>query len=189
MVRQFSPRYIHPYATTDEVPYRVDSSVNPSSGSFGTVQKVEHDQLESSFARKSFQNVFSESERKLILREIGILEVCLHPNIVEFVEAYQVSDQPDTIHLVMSPWAPFTLLQFLRSPATRQVMCPWFRNDCPDSRACVYRMMYELSDAVAYLHGLSIKHKDIKPDNILLQHKGTHQIRPLLADVGTSKVY
>lgn len=163
--------------------------MTPSVGSLGTVQKVKHLQLGVSFAQKSFRNVFSRSERSEILREIGMLEVCHHPNIVEFVEAYKVGDQPDTIHLVISPWAPLTLLQFLRSPETRQRNCPWAKVDSAESRSCLYRIMFELSDAVAYLHGLSIKHKDIKPDNILLHNEATTQVTPILVDVGVSKVY
>lgn len=187
--RQFSPRYVHPYATTADVPYQVDLSSTPSAGSFGTVQKVVHRQFRSSFAQKTFQEVFEDKDRKKILREIGILELCHHRNIVEFVEAYEVSDQPITIHLVMSPWAPFTLLQFLRSPEIRRTKYPWAKANCAESRACIYRMMRDLADAVGHLHGLSIKHKDIKPDNILLHHEGTSEITPLLTDVGVSKVY
>lgn len=186
---QLSPRYIHPYTTTAEVPYEVDPSGAPSTGSFGTVQKVTHRQLGGPFAQKTFRDVFSASTRRQILREVGVLEVCRHPNIVEFVEAFEVGDQPGTIHIVMWPWAPLTLLQFLRSHETRRLRCPWARVDCPESRACIYRIMYELADAVGYLHGLSIKHKDIKPDNILLHHGATTQVVPLLADVGVSKVY
>ena len=186
---QFSPRYIHTYATVADVPYKVDPSANPSSGSFGTVQKVAHYQLGSSFAQKTFQDIYSSADRKKIRREIGVLELCRHRNIVEFVEAYQVKDQPDRIHLVMSPWAPFTLLQFLRSPESRRAKCPWARVNCVESRACIYRMMYDLADAVGHLHGMSIKHKDIKPDNILLYREETFDIIPLLTDVGASKVY
>ncbi|KAK0752957.1 kinase-like domain-containing protein [Schizothecium vesticola] len=32
-------------------------------------------------------------------------------------------------------------------------------------------------------------HKDLKPDNILLLYEGTRHITPVIADVGTSKVY
>ena len=186
---QFSPRYIHPYAAAADVPYKVDPSADPSTGAFGTVQKVAHRQLGPSFAQKTFQNIFSSADRNKILREIGVLELCHHRNIVEFVEAYQVNDQPDRIHLVMYPWAPFTLLQFLRSPENRRTRCPWARVNCAESRACIYRMMHGLADAVGHLHGMSITHKDIKPDNILLHHEGTFEITPLLTDVGVSKVY
>ena len=190
VVKQLSPRYIHLYASANEVPYRVDTSATPCPGSYGIVRKVVHDQWEEPLAEKTFQNVFSTAERKKILREVGVLEVCLHPNITAFVEAYEVRDQPHSIHLVMAPWAPYTLLQFLRSSdVSRATKCPWFQPGSTKSDLCICRMMYQIADAVRYLHGLSIKHKDIKPDNILLHHEGTTRITPLIADVGVSKVY
>lgn len=48
--------------------------------------------------------------------------------------------------------------------------------------------MQQLAEAVAYLHCLSIKHKDIKPDNILLHEPGSIPPRAIVADVGVSKV-
>jgi len=37
--------------------------------------------------------------------------------------------------------------------------------------------------------GHAIKHKDLKPGNILLLHEDTDRVTPPIADVGTSKVY
>jgi len=50
--------------------------------------------------------------------------------------------------------------------------------------------MYELADAVTYLHANQIKHKDIKPENILLYREGNvAEITPLITDFGVSKVF
>lgn len=158
-------------------------------GSWGVVQKVVHKTTGDSFARKTFRNVFSNSDRTLILRELGVMELCHHGNIITLMDAYEVVEEPHTIHLVMAPWAPDTLHQFLHSPdATRTRAFPWFGPGQLESDMRIYGIMRELADAVGYLHSLSVKHKDIKPDNILLYTDDDHVI-PYLTDVGVSKVY
>ncbi|KAI1378751.1 kinase-like protein [Hypoxylon crocopeplum] len=89
----------------------------------------------------------------------------------------------------MAPWAPYTLAKFLESPdVVRKKSVPWFKQSCPQSTPYVYKIMLGLAKAVRYLHGLSIKHKDIKPENILL-YIGDQNVIPYLTDVGVSKVY
>jgi serine/threonine protein kinase len=134
------------------------------------------------------RNAFSEKDKKIILRELGILEVCFHKNIVELVEAFSL-DNGRSIRLVMSPWAPCTLATFLQeSDMERADRCPWFDPGAAASDHCVFRIMFELADAVSYLHGKKIKHKDLKPDNILLYREGTRHVTPLVTDVGVSKI-
>lgn len=98
--------------------------------------------------------------------------------------------EPQTIHIVMTPWAPYTMLDFLLNYDTnRKKKCPWFEPNVPESDVCIFRIMYEMADAVDYLHRLSIKHKDIKPENILLYREGTTRVTPIVTDVGVSKIY
>ncbi|UPL02588.1 hypothetical protein LCI18_013522 [Fusarium solani-melongenae] len=185
---RLDPRYVHTYQKMEDVPYNHDFSSSISKGSFALVRKVKCRRTHEVLAMKTF---FKESDRVQILREIGILEVCDHPNILKLVEAFTVAteDEDDTINIVMRPWAPFTLQKFLESPEEkRRAQCPWFQPGSPQSDLCIYRIMQQLADAVAYLHGLSIKHKDIKPDNILLHEPGSIPPRAIVADVGVSKV-
>ena len=186
----FSPRYIHSYTSRRHCPYVVDATAPSSRGGFGTVRKVRHTLLEHPFAEKSIQNVFHKAERDDIMREIGVLEVCHHRNIVQLIDAFEIEEEPDTIYIVLYPWAPFTLQQFLHSQDnTRQNKCPWFSIDNHESDLIIFRLMNEMAQAVTYLHHLSIKHKDIKPENMLLQHAETNQVTPLLTDVGRSKIF
>ncbi|KAL9617321.1 MAG: hypothetical protein Q9160_007901 [Pyrenula sp. 1 TL-2023] len=189
-IPQFAPRYVHIYDSQENSPYIVDSLVLPTTGSYAIVQKVDHSRTQESFAQKTFTNVFSKSHRKKILREIGILELCIHRNIVQLIEAFEIKGDAQTIHIVMTPWAPYTLLNFLLSyDADRKKNCPWFEPNRPNSDVCIYRIMYEMADAIAYLHRQSIKHKDIKPDNILLHGRETVHVMPVITDVGVSKIY
>jgi serine/threonine protein kinase len=117
--------------------------------------------------------------------------VCDHPNILKLVEAFTMAteDEDDKINIVMRPWAPFTLQKFLESSEEkRRAQCPWFQPGSPQSDWCTYRIMQQLAEAVAYLHRRSTKHKDIKPDNILLHEPESIPPRAIVADVGVSKV-
>ncbi|KAJ4329082.1 hypothetical protein N0V84_000440 [Fusarium piperis] len=185
---RLDPRYVHKYQNMEDVPYNHDFSSSISRGSFALVRKVKHRHTGEVLAMKTF---FKESDRGQISREIGILEVCDHPNIVKIVEAFTVAteDDEDTINIVMRPWAPFTLQKFLESPEEkRRAQCPWFQPGSLQSFMCICRIMQQLAEAVAYLHRLSIKHKDIKPDNLLLCEPGSIPPRAIVADVGVSKV-
>ncbi|KAM6516174.1 hypothetical protein FALCPG4_014364 [Fusarium falciforme] len=185
---RLDPRYVHTYQNMGDVPYNHNISLSISKGSFASVRKVRHKGTGEFLAMKTF---FNGSDRVQILREIGILEVCDHPNILKLVEAFTVAteDEEDTISIVMRPWAPFTLQKFLESSEEeRKARCPWFQPGSPQSNWWIYRIMQQLADAVAYLHGLSIKHKDIKPDNILLHKPESTPPRAIVADVGVSKV-
>ncbi|RFU24002.1 hypothetical protein B7463_g12334, partial [Scytalidium lignicola] len=186
----FHPRYIHPYSTSDVSPYIVDKSTAAASGSFGTVRKVFHKTTGESFAAKSFHNVLSNRDRKKILRELGCLELCVHRNLITLVEAFELKDDPHTITIVMAPWAPYTLWNFLLATDTcRNAEFPWFEPNLVSSDCCIYRIMLDVVAAVAFLHERSIKHKDIKPQNILLYREATGAIRPIVTDVGETKVY
>jgi serine/threonine protein kinase len=183
----FKPRHVSTYSTFADTPYVIDAGGETFSGSFGTVQRVNHRRTGEAFAMKRFQDA-KEKDKKKILREIGVLEVCFHKNLVELIEAFQLEEDGE-IRIVMSPWAPLTLLKFLNlSDIQRKKRCPWFSPGSADSDRCMFRIMYELADAINYLHGRSIKHKDLKPCNILLLHEGTNRITPLITDAGTSKV-
>ncbi|KAH7254111.1 kinase-like domain-containing protein [Fusarium redolens] len=176
--RMLEPRYVHTYNKTEDVPYEQKAFEPIAKGSFGAVVRVEHKNTSEELAMKTF---FC-NDRSKILQEIGVLEVCNHPNIVKLVEAFTVANDDryeednGVIHLILRPWAPYTLEDFLNPGA-------------PRSDLCIYRIMKKLAQAVAYMHGRSIKHKDIKPDNILLHEPNSPDIRPLLTDVGVSKVF
>jgi serine/threonine protein kinase len=188
--KQLSPRYVHPYETLADTPYIVDATATVGKGSYGTVQKFNHRRGGEPLAIKTVHKIFSDEDARKVLREIGVLEVCHHKNIIQLVEAFTLEEDDQSMHLVIIPWAPCTLESFLHLNDTkRQNRCPWFEPGSLKSDRSIYRIMYELADAVSYLHGRSIKHKDLKPENILLYREGTSQVTPLITDFGVSKIY
>ena len=187
---QFRPRYVHTYKRFLDAPYVLDAAALPCSGSYGVVRKFNHQRTGEALAIKSFSKVFDEKTTRKILREVGILELCNHQNIVRLVEAFRTDDDSPSMHLVISPWAPCTLHDFLHMPeAMRETRCAWFQPGSVESQREINRIMYELADAVGYLHMNDIKHKDIKPENILLHCEGNAaEITPLITDFGVSKM-
>jgi serine/threonine protein kinase len=127
---------------------------------------------------------------KKILRELGCLELYNHHNLITLVKAFELKHDPHTITIIMAPWAPSTLWNFLLATnARRKTEFLWFEPNLISLDRCIYRIMLDIIAAMAFLHERSIKHKDIKPQNILMYREATGTIRPIITDVGESKVY
>ena len=139
------------------------------------------------FALKTFRDVFFEEDWETHRDELVILQACNHPNLLHVVDAFKTGDTQ--LHFVTEPWAPYTLFKFLYSfDQEREKRCSWFKPNNAQSTAIIFRLMYGLADGLQFLHKMSIKHKDIKPTNILLYRENSEEIQPILADVGKSKV-
>src|SRR5215831_6913147 len=94
--------------------------------------------------------------RTRFLREAHAISRLSHPNILPLIE---FGDENGTLYLVM-PWVrEGTLRDFLRQyngPLPLEVVIPLF---------------VQLCDAVQYAHEEGIIHRDIKPQNVLLQRR------------------
>jgi hypothetical protein len=105
----------------------------------------------------------------LILRKISHPDTVIHPHMVRLVASY--TDLED-FALVLDPVADSSLKDVLHNPSTplnleiSTNLRQWF--------GC-------LASALAYLHRQSIRHKDIKPGNILLHNRTVY-----LCDFGIS---
>ena len=135
--------------------------------------------------------------RERLRNEIKHLRLCDHPNILRLREVYTIDQEQwtDTTFLVTEPWAQASLQRFIESVANskdgRSSLCPWYAPQNLEPWPSVVRQCIL---GVKHLHENSIKHKDLKPDNILLfdESNGDYlhpKVRPIIADFGISKEY
>ncbi len=101
------------------------------------------------------------------VEEARLLSELEHPNVVKVLEAF---DGLNTAYYVM-PWVGGTELH-KAAPSPDKIDEAWLQ---PILRA--------LLDALGYLHGEGIYHRDVKPANILLTPEG----KPVLIDFGTAR--
>jgi len=98
-------------------------------------------------------------------KEVGAMRQLEHPNIVEFMGAFE---DAENVHLLMEYADGGDLKQKIQRG--------------PLEEGVIIRVLYQLLQAVAYIHERNIVHKDIKPDNILLDaHENVK-----LGDFGTA---
>ncbi|KAH6671959.1 kinase-like domain-containing protein [Halenospora varia] len=187
---QTDPLYIHTYVTADQVPYKEDTEAPTASGSFGIVYKGVDVNTGAARALKQLKQIYSAKKPTPVLKELNMLQRCDHPNIIRLLDAYQIEGDLSMIVLVTEPWAPYTLSSFLHdNDSQRHAACPWFLRNSPSTERHIFRIFDGLASGLEYLHDQSIKHKDIKPDNILLYNAGQETIQPIIADLGVSKIF
>ena len=139
------------------------------SGGHSIVEEVKTTTCAETYARKSVvrrRKISSSSHMAHLKNELAILKELQHPNLVKLIGAYT---DTECSHIIMTPVADQNLADYMRSMTLHEVhhLAKW---------------MEDLSSAVTYLHANSVKHLDIKPQNILV-----HNNNILLADFGAAR--
>jgi len=172
------------FSSGEKLPFRVLGVLGE--GGYGQVQKITSLISQQTFARKEFRRGDSsaiKSEVKSFLLELQILKRLHHRHCVELVSVltmrwqrlikrHKVASYTDARHfaIIMSPVADYNLLQYYKVVG-----------DDPEKKTALRRFFGCLADGLAYLHSEKIRHRDIKPQNILV--KGD---RVFLTDFGIS---
>lgn len=161
------------YAANEDVPLSSEGLLGK--GSYGEVDRVQSTLTGSVYARKRIPRYNygpgqrSDSRNRQIMadfeREIKAFKRLNHQHIVKLVGSYT---DPSSIALIISPVADADLRSFLEAfnhtQPSKDLLCNFF--------GC-------LAAGLEYMHRSNVRHKDIKPANILV--KGD---RVLYADLG-----
>ncbi|PXF47730.1 Death-associated protein kinase 3 [Gracilariopsis chorda] len=103
----------------------------------------------------------------MVAREVGVCHVVEHHNIIR---VHDVFESAEGVHIVMDRMA-YSL------QAVLDEMAPLKESDAA-------YIMYQLLSAVAYLHGINIVHRDVKPDNVLVSEMSSRPSSVKLCDFG-----
>lgn len=142
-------------------------------GKFGLVRDAIHKQTGTRVAIKSIHKTkVSLEDLSLAKREIEILKVCQHPNIVPLLDTFE---NQDYIYIVMQLMQGGDLYDYLE------------KREFKVSEERARTIIHALATALFYLHSYGIVHRDIKLDNILMTDS-TDGAEPKLMDFGLSKM-
>ena len=112
-------------------------------------------------------------------RELQIMKKLSHPNIVHLIHCFYSKDEQKGdvyLHLVLE-YVPKTVWEICKSYSRREKMLPI---------EYVALYTYQLCRALTYIHSLGICHRDIKPQNLLVDTRDTHALK--LCDFGSAKI-
>ncbi|XP_069879430.1 sperm motility kinase-like [Dipodomys merriami] len=127
-------------------------------GTYGQVKQAYHRLTDTKVAVKILRKVKSSELR--IKNEVDIFKTVRHKHIIRL---YQVIEKEECVYLIMEL-------------ATRGHLLGWIRKS---SRLCedeARRLFTQTVSAVDYLHQNKIAHRDLKPNNILLDNKGNIKV-------------
>ncbi|GFQ74667.1 cyclin-dependent kinase 1, partial [Trichonephila clavata] len=141
-------------------------------GTYGVVYKGKHKKTGRIVALKKIR-IENEDEGvpSTALREISTLKELKHPNIVGLLDVLM---QESRLYLVFE-FLSMDLKKYLDSIPNGQFM----------EKALVKSYLYQIIDGILYCHRRRILHRDLKPQNLLIDQKGAIKI----ADFGLARAF
>eukprot|EP00752_Nemacystus_decipiens_P009559 g8539.t1 len=140
-------------------------------GGFGLVKSGVNRKTQSRCALKFVQRRnLSKKDEELVLMEAGILTGLVHGHVVEMRGFYK--------------WDAAYCLALEHMDGGE--LCEDIIRRVFYSEACARRIISQVLDALTFLHRRGICHRDVKPENLLLQRRGCEQVK--LADFGLATV-
>ncbi|KAI9222108.1 kinase-like domain-containing protein [Blastocladiella britannica] len=146
-------------------------------GHFAEVYRVVHKETGKEYALKSIKKKkIPKGKEKVVKREIDILaRVAGHKNIVGLVPEDGFFETDRSFHLVMELCNGGELFDVIVS-----------RGYLAESEAAL--IVYQILEAVGFLHEINIVHRDLKPDNLLIKDRDAPKLQIMLSDFGLSRL-
>lgn len=142
-------------------------------GKFGLVRLGIHKKTQKKVAIKIMKKAdMTPQDVELVKREIEILKLCQHPNIIRLLDLFENADY---VYVIMENMRGGDLFTYLEK-----------RNfQVSEARACA--VVHSLATAIYYLHSYGIAHRDIKPENVLMVDE-SEDADVKIVDFGLSKM-
>ncbi|XP_015434223.1 PREDICTED: serine/threonine-protein kinase DCLK1 [Dufourea novaeangliae] len=141
-------------------------------GNFAIVRHCTHKSTAAEYAMKIVDKYKCQGKETMLASEVAILRQVCHPNIISLIAEQETADQ---LFLVMELVKGGDLFDAIAA-ATK----------FSEAEASV--MIGHLTSALAYLHIHHIVHRDVKPENLLVEMDGSHVRCLKLGDFGLAQV-
>lgn len=140
-------------------------------GTYGKVYKAVFRATQEPFAIKKIRIQYEEEGvPSTAIREVSLLKECDHPNVIRL---HEVFSQPNALYLVFE-FLDMDLRMFLkRYGAFTEPL--WLKSAA-----------YQCFSGIEFCHGHRILHRDLKPQNVLVDVR-THRLK--LADFGLARAF
>ena len=145
-------------------------------GGFGEVKKVRHKELDVIRALKVIkkQKYKTPAEIKMIKNEIAVMKLVDHPNIVKLFEFFE---DDEYFYIITEYCSGGQLFEMIRRKKT------FTENEAA-------QIMQQLLSAIAHCHQRKVIHRDVKPENLLVDEVGTNgEYVVKVIDFGISTVF
>jgi 5'-AMP-activated protein kinase catalytic alpha subunit len=140
-------------------------------GTFGKVKLGTHNLTGEKVAVKILEKhkIVEDVDVVRVTREIKILKLARHPNIIQL---YEIIETPKKLYLITEYITGGELFDYIVK-----------NHRLSEERACEFYQ--QIISGIEYLHELGIVHRDMKPENLLIDHDGSIK----LVDFGLSNIY
>jgi hypothetical protein len=147
--------------------YRIDALLGQ--GGMGAVYQATDLRFNAAVAIKENRMITPESQKQFT-REAGLLYRLRHPNLPRVIDHFSIPRQ-----------GQYLVMDFIEGDDLKQILSR--RGPVPEPQAL--RWMNQVLEALEYLHGENIIHRDVKPANV----KITPHEEVFLVDFGLAKRY
>ena len=149
--------------------YLIEKSIGE--GTFGKVKLGTHTLTGEKVGIKILEKdrITDVSDVERVAREIHILKLIRHPNIIQL---YEIIETPKQLYLIMEYASGGELFDYIVA-----------KGRLKEKEAC--KFYQQIMAGVDYIHQLNIVHRDLKPENLLLDHENNIKI----IDFGLSNTF